>query len=104
MDSIQGEYCNRKGDYVISGDVFKFRHNGPQKPYVLTPQQIRSILRDLNMATVVGFHTRNVVHRGHEFIQKEALEKVQADALLISPVIGPKKKGDFISKAILEKI
>ena len=96
------KYFNSKGDYVISGDVFKFRHNGPQKPYVLTPQQIRSILRDLNMATVVGFHTRNIVHRGHEFIQKEALEKVQADGLLISPVIGPKKKGDFISKAILE--
>ena len=96
------KYFNNKGDFIISGNVFKFRHNGPQKPYVLTPQQIRSILRDLNMATVVGFHTRNVVHRGHEFIQKEALAKVQADGLLISPVIGPKKKGDFVSKAILE--
>ena len=54
------------------------------------------------MATVVGFHTRNVIHRGHEFIQKEALEMIQADGLLISPVIGPKKKGDFVSKAILD--
>jgi len=96
------KYFKSKGDYIISGDVYKFRHDSPQKPYVLTPQQIRSILRDLNMATVVGFHTRNVVHRGHEFIQKEALEKIKADGLLISPVIGPKKKGDFISKAILE--
>jgi pyruvate kinase len=102
-DSHPGvRYFKSKGDYVISGDVFKFRHNGRQKPYVLTPQQIRSILRDLNMATVVGFHTRNVIHRGHEFIQKEALEMIQADGLLISPVIGPKKKGDFVSKAILD--
>ena len=96
------KYFKSKGDHIISGDVFKFRHDSFQKPYVLTPQQIRSILRDLNMATVVGFHTRNVVHRGHEFIQKEALELIKADGLLISPVIGPKKKGDFVSKAILE--
>ncbi len=95
-------YFKSKGEFIISGDVYKFRHDSFQKPYVLTPQQIRSILRDLNMATVVGFHTRNVVHRGHEFIQKEALEIIKADGLLISPVIGPKKKGDFVSRAILE--
>ena len=95
-------YFKSKGEFIISGDVYKFRHDSFQKPYVLTPQQIRSILRDLNMATVVGFHTRNVVHRGHEFIQKEALEMIKADGLLISPVIGPKKKGDFVSRAILE--
>jgi len=96
------KYFKSKGKYIISGDVYKFRHDSFQKPYVLTPQQIRSILRDLGMATVVGFHTRNVVHRGHEFIQKEALEMIKADGLLISPVIGPKKKGDFVSRAILE--
>ncbi|HKI77823.1 MAG TPA: pyruvate kinase [Ignavibacteriaceae bacterium] len=96
------KYFKEKGNYIISGSVYKFRHDSSQKPFVLTPQQIRSILRDLNMATVVGFHTRNVVHRGHEFIQKEALEMIKADGILISPVIGPKKKGDFVSRAILE--
>jgi sulfate adenylyltransferase len=102
-DSHPGvKYFRSKGNYIICGDVYKFRHDSFQKPYVLTPQQIRSILRDLNMATVVGFHTRNVIHRGHEFIQKEALELIKADGLLISPVIGPKKKGDFVSRAILE--
>jgi len=96
------KYFKSRGNYVVSGEVFKLRRCNSEIPYVLTPNQIRSILRDLNLATVVGFHTRNVLHRGHEFIQKEALKKIKADALLISPVIGPKKKGDFIAQAILE--
>ena len=50
----------------------------------------------------MGFHTRNVVHKGHEFVQKEALNKAKADALFISPVIGKKKAGDFTAKAILK--
>ena len=96
------KYFKSRGNYVVSGDVFKLRWSNSEIPYVLTPNQIRSILRDLNLATVIGFHTRNVVHRGHEFIQMEALKKIKADALLISPVIGPKKKGDFVAQTILE--
>ncbi len=94
-------YFKSGGYYIVSGNVYKLRRGSTEIPYVLTPKQIRSILRDLNLATVVGFHTRNIIHRGHEFIQKEALKRVNADALLISPVIGPKKKGDFVSDAIL---
>jgi len=95
-------YFKSRGNYIVSGEVFKLRRSNRKIPYVLTPNQIRSILRDLNLATVVGFHTRNVLHKGHEFIQMEALKKVKADALLISPVIGPKKKGDFSAQGILE--
>lgn len=95
-------YFKSKGDYIVSGLVYKLRRASIELPYVLTPNQIRSILRDLNLATVIGFHTRNVVHRGHEFIQREALEKIKADGLLISPVIGPKKDGDFATQAILK--
>ena len=95
-------YFKSRGNYIVSGDVFKLRRGNSEIPYVLTPNQIRSVLRDLNLATVVGFHTRNVVHRGHEFIQMEALKRIKAEALLISPVIGPKKKGDFVAQAILD--
>lgn len=95
-------YFKSRGNYIVSGRVYKLRRGSIETPYVLTPNQIRSILRDLNLATIVGFHTRNVVHRGHEFIQREALEMVKADGLLISPVIGPKKDGDFAAQAILK--
>lgn len=90
------------GDYIVSGEVFLLK-----KPrlfpssYTLTPKQSRRIFRNFDWRTIVGFHTRNVPHRGHEFIQKEALERVKADALFISPVVGPKKAGDFKPDAIV---
>ena len=51
---------------------------------------------------MIGFHTRNVPHVGHEYLHCESLRSVNADGILLSPVIGPKKKGDFSAKAILE--
>jgi ATP sulfurylase len=69
--------------------------------YELTPAQTRLLFAKRGWETIVGFHTRNVPHRAHEFIQLEALKIAGADGLFISPVIGPKKKGDFLAKPIL---
>ncbi|HID74290.1 MAG TPA: sulfate adenylyltransferase, partial [Thermoplasmata archaeon] len=49
---------------------------------------------------VVAFQTRNPPHVGHEYVQKAAL--TFTDGLLINPVIGRKKKGDFRDAVILE--
>jgi sulfate adenylyltransferase len=51
---------------------------------------------------VVGFHTRNVIHRSHEYIQLKALERSSADGLFVHPVIGKKKKGDFNAAYIVK--
>tara|TARA_B100001964_G_scaffold33718_1_gene35768 strand:- start:659 stop:2851 length:2193 start_codon:yes stop_codon:yes gene_type:complete len=92
----------KRGEWFISGKVFLF-----EKPlffggnYSLTPSQTRNIFNDFDWHRIVGFHTRNVIHKGHEFIQMKALENINAEAIFVSPIAGKKKKGDFSLEAII---
>jgi len=70
--------------------------------YNLTPKQTRRLFNEKNWNRVVGFHTRNVIHRAHEFIQLSALEKGNCDGLFIHPVVGQKKIGDYHSNMIIK--
>ncbi|MFA6238870.1 MAG: pyruvate kinase [Bacteriovorax sp.] len=93
----------KKGSYFISGKVSMIqRIKSNTKQFELMPKETRTIFASKGWSKVIGFHTRNVAHRAHEFIQLTALQKSNADGLFISPVIGPKKKGDFHAKPILE--
>jgi ATP sulfurylase len=92
------------GDYLISGRPYLLRdydHAGKNK-YELTPPQSRYIFDHNGWHNIVGFHTRNVPHIGHEFIQMKALMGTNADALFISPVTGLKKSGDFLANPIID--
>ncbi|MFN8454767.1 MAG: sulfate adenylyltransferase [Anaerolineae bacterium] len=72
------------------------------RAYELTPKQLRRLFEDRGWAKVLGFHTRNVPHRGHEFIQLQAMEDENCDGLLVQPVIGKKKAGDFKPEYIVK--
>lgn len=105
------ETCDRKhpgvrnflqmGDVLLGGTIklirppkFKFER------FYLQPIETRVLFKEKGWETVVGFQTRNVPHRGHEYLQKSALETV--DGILIHPKIGAKKKGDFKDQLILK--
>ena len=65
----------------------------------LTPEDAKATFAERGWKTVVGFQTRNVPHRAHEYLLRVALEV--ADGLFVQPLLGRKKVGDFTPDAIL---
>ena len=65
-----------EGEYFIAGEIRLLeRRSSSQKYYELTPADSRFIFSSKGWTKIIGFHTRNPVHRGHEYIQKKDLKK-----------------------------
>ncbi|MEK6809704.1 MAG: sulfate adenylyltransferase [Nanoarchaeota archaeon] len=91
------------GPILLAGSITLLkRRKSELKEYELTPKQTRRLFEERGWSKVVGFHTRNVIHRSHEFIQLKAMEQEHCDGLFVHPVVGKKKTGDFNAQYIIK--
>ena len=89
------QVVDQSGPVNLAGEVWLLEREldvrFPQ--YQIDPAKSRILFKEKGWKTIVGFQTRNPIHRAHEYIQKCALETV--DGLFLHPLVGTTKDDDI---------
>ena len=91
------------GEVALAGPIDLLRRiDWPTGALELSPLETRAEFGRRGWKNVVGYQTRNVPHTAHEYLQRCTLEREDIDGMLIHPVLGRLKKGDYRPEVILE--
>ena len=86
------------GNTLISGDIkvlnYSYFPNDFPGTFATAPE-IREMLVKAGWYKTVAFQTRNPMHRAHEELCKMALDRLEADGVLIHMTLGKLKEGDI---------
>lgn len=87
-----------QGEINLAGSIWLL-HRDPHPlfpDYQIDPTKSRELFKEKGWQTIVGFQTRNPIHRAHEYIIKCALEVV--DGLFLHPLVGVTKSDDIAAE------